>query len=61
MVMEIRLNFQICVQYVEKAISKNNFRGTPEYQRVASQGSEWPDKRDRWPGVCVCGGGDFFA
>ena len=51
MVIEIRLNFQIYVQCVEKPflksisisneiLSKFGIRGTPDYQRVTSKGFE---------------------
>ena len=62
-VIEILFNFQIYVQYSQKAISKITFNvkeilskydicGTPDYQRVTSRvsrtmGPEWPDKRDK--------------
>ena len=51
MVIEIRFNFQIYIQFAEKAISKITLsisneilskfgvRGTPEYQMVTSKGS----------------------
>ena len=53
MIIEIRFNFQTCVQSAVKFIS-NKFvvRGLIGYQMVTSKGSrtmgsEWPDKRDK--------------
>ena len=76
MVIEIQLNFQICVQCAEKTflkslsisheiLSKYGILGTPEYQRVTSKssrmGSEWPDKHNKTGfGSVARDGGKFF-